>query len=626
VVKKTDDLELLLNELVINSSFLGALDRCGESYNITEGLRRLSSREVEILKEQGNYCVDWSLIEVEVSFSTRCVTGSSFFGKCVLGGFDGASLPLGDGLFFPNGIYNSTLIDSKIESGALVANTNCVSGCFVREGAAVFGLGMLSSSTPCYFANGTKIRVGNETGGRDIRLIADMDFDTASAVIMNREPSFIKLFDVFYDKYLARMSFNRCVVEKGAVIKNSAAVKNCFIGEYAVIDGASLVEDSAILSSKQAPVVISSGAVVRSSCLQQGSSVNDMAIADCSLLTPYSAVTRHGKAKNCVIGSNTEIAEGEATSSLVGPFTGYHHQSLLIASLWPSGRGNVGYGANVGSNHTGKAPDQEMVAGEGVFFGLAASIKFPANYMFSPYSIIATGVCTQPQRVEFPFSLINAPSHAEPAIPSGYNEISPGWVLANNIYSVARNEKKFAARAHLPETAYPVFRPEMVDMMTRAGNILKSAEPKKFYIDTDIPELGKNYMTERSRISGIESYDFYVRLYMGRVLWEYVRKSRVLSDDVFFIKSDDELWEHARSLFNSEKQTNLAAQLRDYAARKKQSAAKMMRSKERDDEKGTVIIDDYGFVNVKSYNDPLVVEAAKEAEETEKAIEKFLNS
>ena len=623
-MKKTGDLAVFLDELIANSFFLERLDNCGKDYNMTEGLRPLSAEEIETLKGQGNYSADWGLIGVGISFSTRNIIGSSFFGRCVLGHFDGAPLPLGDGVLFPNGIYNSTLIDSRIESGALVANTNCVSGCFIREGAAVFGLGMLSSSLPCRFANGTEIKVGNEIGGREIRLIADMDFEAASSVIMNREPSFVKVFDAFYKKYTARMNFDRCVVEKGAVIKNSATVKNCFVGEYAMIDGASLVEDSTILSSESAPVIISSGSVVRSSCLQHGVTVSDMAIADSSLLTSYSSVTRHGKVKNCVIGSNTEISEGEATSSLVGPFTGYHHQSLLIASLWPSGRGNVGYGANVGSNHTGKAPDQEMISGEGVFFGLAVSIKFPANYMFSPYSIIATGVCTQPQRVEFPFSLINTPSHADSAIPLSYNEISPGWVLANNIYSIARNEKKFAERARLPQMAYPVFRPEIIDMMVRARDILRSTAPKKIYTDADIPELGKNYMTERSLTSGIESYDFYIRLYMGRSLWEYVKKTKIFSEDVFFTESGDELWEHARLLFNAEKQADIAAQLRDYVAREKQSAAKMKRSKERDDEKGMAIIDGYEFVNVQSSDDPLVTGAISEAEETEKAVEKFL--
>ncbi|MCL2025996.1 MAG: DUF4954 family protein [Leptospirales bacterium] len=357
-MKKTGDLTVFFDELIAGSFFLERLDRHGKDYNMTDGLRPLSAEEIETLKGHGNYSADWSLINVEASFSAQNIIGSSFLGRCVLGRFDGTPLPLGDDVFFPNGIYNSTLIDSRIGSGALVANTSCVSGCFIREGAAVFGLGLLSSSLPCYFANGTEIKVGNEIGGREIRLIADMDFETASSVIMNREPSFVKAFNSFCEKYTARMNFGRCVVEKGAVIKNSTAVKNCFVGEYAVIDGASLVEDSTILSSESAPVIISSGAVVKKSCLQLGVSVNDMAIADSSLLTSYSTVTRHGKVKNCVIGSNTEIAEGEATSSLIGPFTGYHHQSLLIASLWPSGRGNIGYGANVGSNHTGKAPDQ----------------------------------------------------------------------------------------------------------------------------------------------------------------------------------------------------------------------------------------------------------------------------
>ena len=70
-----------------------------------------------------------------------------------------------------------------------------------------------------------------------------------------------------------------------------------------------------------------------------------------------------------VLGSFTTVAEGEVSSSLVGPFVGFSHQSLLVAAFWPAGRGNIGYGANVGSNHTGKRNDQELWAGEGVFYG-----------------------------------------------------------------------------------------------------------------------------------------------------------------------------------------------------------------------------------------------------------------
>jgi hypothetical protein len=89
------------------------------------------------------------------------------------------------------------------------------------------------------------------------------------------------------------------------------------------------------------------------------------------------------------------------------------------------------YGANVGSNHTSKAPDQEIRPGEGVFFGLGTCIKFPANYQRSPYTVIATGVCALPQKVEFPFALINTPGESITGLSPAINEISPGWLLSD---------------------------------------------------------------------------------------------------------------------------------------------------------------------------------------------------
>ena len=80
-----------------------------------------------------------------------------------------------------------------------------------------------------------------------------------------------------------------------------------------------------------------------------------------------------------------EMAGGEVAASLLGPFVSFHHQALLIATLWPEGKGNVAYGANVGSNHTSKAPDQEFWPGEGMFLGLGVNIKFPADFSRAPY-------------------------------------------------------------------------------------------------------------------------------------------------------------------------------------------------------------------------------------------------
>lgn len=60
------------------------------------------------------------------------------------------------------------------------------------------------------------------------------------------------------------------------------------------------------------------------------------------------------KLTHSILGPDSGVGAGECHHSLVGPFVGFHHQALLIAAIWPLGRGNVGYGANVGSNHTSR--------------------------------------------------------------------------------------------------------------------------------------------------------------------------------------------------------------------------------------------------------------------------------
>ena len=124
------------------------------------------------------------------------------------------------------------------------------------------------------------------------------------------------------------------------------------------------------------------------------------------------------------LGLDSSIARGECHHSLIGPFVGFHHQALLIAALWPLGRGNIAYGAMLGSNHTGKVNDQECWMGEGCFFGLGVAVKYPCNFTGSPYSLFAAKCTINPMRLDLPFSLI-LPDAEEP----DKVIIKPGWVL-----------------------------------------------------------------------------------------------------------------------------------------------------------------------------------------------------
>jgi hypothetical protein len=76
---------------------------------------------------------------------------------------------------------------------------------------------------------------------------------------------------------------------------------------------------------------------------------------------------------------------------------------------------------------------QEALIGEGVFFGLGCSLKFPVNLLQAPYSLIAAGVLLPPQRIAFPFSLVSLPRRAQarllespPIDNTGVHELFPG--------------------------------------------------------------------------------------------------------------------------------------------------------------------------------------------------------
>jgi len=340
-----------------------------------------------------------------------------------------------------------------------------------------------------------------------------------------------------------------------------------------------------------------------------------MAIVDKSVLTEHSFAERHGKVTASILGPNTGVAAGEATSCLLGPFINFHHQALLIATLWPEGRGNVAYGANVGSNHTSKAPDQEFRPGEGTFLGLGVNVKFPADFSRAPYTVLACGVTTLPQKLMFPFSLINVPSASYPGISRAYNEITPAWLLTDSLYTLKRNEGKHQARnkARRKQFDYKVFRPGIVDLMRDACRRLEDVrQVKEVYTEQDIKGLGKNFMRDVYRQPALDAYRFFVRYYALLSLKDRIQSAfregeeQALSG-LLATPDGQPRWEHARRILHEELGvTDIVAGLRQLPDMLDKVATAVELSKAKDNERGTRIIDDYAEVHVEAKQDPFV--------------------
>ncbi|CAN0392062.1 unnamed protein product, partial [Ectocarpus sp. 12 AP-2014] len=349
--------------------------------------RGLTSEEVRELEVHGNWATDWSLVRVSKgsgsskttsSIAAGRVRGCVFHGPVLLGDFSGeaSNKPATEGIILsvaeqysqPCGVYNSTLSWSIVGDGALVKGCHAMTRCVVGPGAAVINSGLVSCSQQppgsssssssdggsCSFANGIAVTVGPETRGRELACYVTMPLAEAAAATADRSsPEAVKEHCLAVDAYAELARCGATVIGPGAVVMSCSRVVDVFIGANALLES-SAVENATILSTAEEPSRVTCGSSVTSSLLQHGVTVDRGCIVNDSLLMEHSHVDNHGKLTHSVLGPDSGVGAGECLHCLVGPFVGFHHQSLLIATVWPLGRGNVGYGANVGSNHTSR--------------------------------------------------------------------------------------------------------------------------------------------------------------------------------------------------------------------------------------------------------------------------------
>jgi hypothetical protein len=464
--------------------------------------RALTKPEIRSLETQGNRSADWNALRI-------LGKGSAAFLNDIQGcRFEGQNiLDVGHGN--PR-LVNSLIRDCRI-GAATVESVLLLNRVIVEDGAVLRHLGECVGTPESRFCLGLAVHPGSETGARRVYLADGLLLEDCAAMAALPYAG----QEALATEWRARL--RHCVsdhafVGAGARIEHTRFVEDCYVGAGAVIRGASALRHSVIGSSGHDPVIIGDNALVEHCVLEAGVRIDSAAQVRRTLFLEHSGAEQGGHVADSVIGPNTIVAKGEVTASLVGPFVGFHHQALLIGTLWPEGRGNVGYGANVGSNHTGRKPDQELRPGEGTFFGLACAIKFPADFSEAPYSLFATGVVTPPQKIAFPFSLITAGSAAENV--EGQNEILPGWMWSENAYALIRTAYKYAdrnrARNHaLPEIvpdpnsplfgtflASDLFAPRIAARVRKALAALEAIPaalpPTAVLTEAAVPGLGKN--------------------------------------------------------------------------------------------------------------------------------------
>ncbi len=489
-------------------------------------LRPLTDEEIGQLRAQGNVAEDWKAIWVHPSFRPDRIHQCRILGWAVFGPLRGTVAV--DGVPLPTGVYRTTLRDCVLGPDVLVQDVALAARCVLARQAVLFRCGTVVGGSGS-FGNGAVVHVGLTAGGRELPLVAEAPFDELAAAALDGNRSAHDELLALGREYATHLRADCTVLLPRAAILRSDKVENVLLGPGAVIDGAAHVASTTLLADEHLVARIGPGCIVRESVLQWGARVTDGAIVERTLVGEAATVARLARVCHAIIGPNSTLQQGEATSVLVGPFTAMNHEALLIAALWPDGRGNVSAGARIGSNHTGKAPDQEAFLGEGLFVGLGCAVKFPVDFSKAAYTLVAAGACLLPQRVGYPFSLILPPKHRPAGVAEGLNEIIPGWLLYASPYTVLRNELKYAGRNR---AVHQAVRTELFDLrLLRAMNdaVRRLTDLDRvqadYYTEKHDPLLGKNFLVEANRPLAVAAYRTWVRRAALRALWQLLKQS-----------------------------------------------------------------------------------------------------
>ena len=576
-------------------------------------LRPLTREEIAVMEDRGCRADDWATVQVAQDFDAFRVRRTHLRGRCTLGRFAG-EVEVAPGVRLGAGIYDCTLIDCQIGNDCLIENVRFAANLVVERDAVLFDIGAITCSGAARFACGQALTLGPESGGREVPLWAELTVDDAALVARERgDRDGQAAVCAAVARYAEAVTSPVAWVRRGARVRHTTRLSDCYIGAGAVVDNALGLDDCCLLSSVEEPVTVGTGALAAHSVLQWGVRLGGGAIVRHAALLEHSSADAHATIEQAVIGPNTHVEKGEITASLVGPFVGFHHQSMLIAVIWPEGKGNVAHGAMIGSNHTGRAPDQECWPGEGTFHGLGCAVRFPSDFSQAPYTTIGMGTTTLPQRCAFPFSLIAVPTEPldDARIPRAYNEIIPAWSLYANAYGLVRTELKLKSRnrARRQRIDHKVLRPSTMRLVRDARDALKAVtRPQPFYLETDIAGLGKNVLREAVRQKAIAVYERTLLRYGLRIQMNE-REGRLEIPGSAEIGR--ELCDELAGV------SDFAARMRLLCSIERENAELVQASKARDDERGTRIIPGYADAHLAAADDPVVQSAWERVARTE---------
>src|SRR5678816_2731984 len=411
--------------------------------------RNLTPSEIEMLVRNGNTSDNWNCILVSNAFNADLVKNCMFFGLVRIGKLEALYLSFHD-IRLPVGLYNSTIISCDFGDNVVIDNVDYMSHYIVGNEVIIVNVNELSVSDHSKFGNGI-IKKGEDESIRIWLEICNENAGRSVIPFKGMLPGDAYLWSRYRDDDVLMRRFKEFTQEKfdnkrgyygkigdRTVIKNSKIINDVWIGSDAYIKGANKLKNLTINSSPEEKSQIGEGVELVNGIVGFGCRIFYGVKAVRFILASNSQLKYGARLINSFLGNNSTISCCEVLNSLIFPAHEQHHNNSFLCAALIMGQSNMAAGATIGSNHNSRGGDGEIIAGRGFWPGLCVSLKH--NSKFASFTIMAKGDFPAELNMPIPFSLVsNDVAHDKLVILPAY------WFLYN-MYALARNEEKYAAR------------------------------------------------------------------------------------------------------------------------------------------------------------------------------------
>ncbi len=322
-------------------------------------------------------------------------------------------------------------LEGRIElaSGACIRRS-CVRNYRIGEHSIVEDVTALECRQRSSFGNGVGVATINECAGRTVRITARLSAQVAylSAIYRHR-PKLIAALERMAEAYAEAQASEMGTVGCGCRVVGARFIREVCIGDRAVVDGASLLENGTLCEGVRIGVDVKARGFI---CAEQARIDNGTTLENC-FVGENCILDKGFTASESLFFANSHCENGEAASIFAGPYTVSHHKStLLIAGMFSFF--NAGSGSNQ-SNHLFKSGAvHQSIHPRGCKFASGAYIMSPA--LEGAFTMVMGHHASHHDTSDFPFSYLLEKE--------GRSLLMPAANL--NSYGTVRDLEKWPAR------------------------------------------------------------------------------------------------------------------------------------------------------------------------------------